>query len=139
MGDNNDPEEPIDNLEEVSRLKSQEGNNGQVDGTDNDEDLFACSDDDEYQEGNNGHADSMSDDDKDLFASSEDDKEENGSNAKKKWEEKRAQGRQQQGRKKWGHPKTKEEEDKNPTGDASPPPTTVPEGDGSAVQTNVVQ
>jgi hypothetical protein len=27
------------------------------------------------QEGNNGHADSMSDDDKDLFTSSEDDKE----------------------------------------------------------------
>ena len=49
MGDNIDPEEPIDNLEEVSRLKSQEGNNG--------------------------HADSMSDDDKDLFTTSEDDKE----------------------------------------------------------------
>ncbi len=35
--------------------------------TGDDEDLFACSDDDEYHEGNNGHADSMSDDDKDLF------------------------------------------------------------------------
>ncbi len=38
------------------------------------EDLFSCSDDDEYHAGNNDHVDSMSGDDKDLFASSEDDK-----------------------------------------------------------------